>query len=192
MKINICLLLVMLFTVVFFGCASNEGATTNVSFDYQDVPSFYLSPPEASESIYGVGVAKNESLDISKELAISRAQSDISFQVGIQVQTSMVDYAQEIGEGANDTLIFFIITATRQIVNAPMLEGTTVEKLSTTKDGTVYALVSFSRENILAKAEEVFIQNEYSVFPNFNLQEALSRIDTQLENNPTYSVPVTR
>ncbi len=192
MKANIYLLIAILSAVIFLGCASNEGTTTSSSSAYQDVPSFYLAPPQASESIYGVGVAKDELLDISKEIAIDYAQNDISFQVGVQVQTSMVDYAQDLGEGTNGQLILFIITVARQIVNIPMLTGTTVEKLASTKDGSVYALVSFSRENILAIAEETLVRNEISAFPNINLQEALRRLDAQLDNNPTYSVPVTR
>lgn len=200
MKKHIIFLCVMtLVLLALIGCASkktdDEGSDSTSTVaepqDFSDVPDFYLNPPQAGDKIFGVGVAKTQRLDLSKKLAVSRARDDIAFQIEAQVQSSISDYAQEGGEGTNSQLITFIETVSRQIADTT-LAGTTTEKMSNSKDGTIYALVSFPKANILKAANDVFVRNEDAAFAEFKAREALDRLDAQLKDNPTISQPVTQ
>ncbi len=197
MKKYIYVIAIVLILLVLVGCQSKsqqanneEDVTKGEVQDFSDVPDFYLNPPQADDKIYGVGVAKTQRLDLSKKLALSRARDDIAFQISAQVQSTINDYAQEGGESSNSQLITFIETVSRQIADTT-LAGTTTEKIANSKDGTIYALVSFPKANILKAASEVFQRNEDAAFAEFKAREAFDRLDQQLNNNPTTSRPIT-
>lgn len=174
---------------VLVSCASKKSASAKISEEMvdigdMDVPDFYINPPLSDTTLYGVGSAKMKQLDASRRNALARARNDIAFQINVQVQASMVDYYQESGTVDTTQALTFAESISRQISDTT-LSGARTEEIAVSDDGTVYALVSYPTENILASAEEAFIRNESAAFAEFKAQEALKRLDAQLENNPT-------
>lgn len=174
---------------VLISCASKKSASTEINEDMVDigdvnVPDFYINPPLSDTIVYGVGSAKMKQLDASRRNALARARNDIAFQINVQVQASMVDYYQESGTVDTTQALTFAESISRQISDTT-LAGAKTEEIAVGDDGTIYALVSYPKENILASAEEAFVRNESSAFAEFKAQEALKRLDAQLENNPT-------
>ncbi len=154
-----------------------------------DVPQFFLLPPVAEDAFYGVGSAKMSSIDMSKTMSISRARDDIARQVNLQVKNAITDYAQEAGANSSQT-IKFVETVSRQIAEAK-LQGAKPKEMYVSKDGTIYALVEYQISNFKSDADEIFKRNEEAAFSEFKAAQALEKLDMELKNNPTKSVPVT-
>lgn len=151
---------------------------------HKDVPSFFLNPPISKDVFYGVGTAKMKKLNAAKKAATARARDDIAFQISAQIQSSISDYYQESGAEEDSQAISFYESVSRQITDT-VLQGTTPEKFESGKDGTIYALVSYPKENLLKEAEKAFVRNEDAAFAEFKAQEALKRLDAQISDKPT-------
>lgn len=149
-----------------------------------DAPDWFLNPPLADDAIYGIGTAKMSDLSRSRNVAISRARNDIAFQMNAQIQAAITDYAQEAGVDDNNQVVSFVETVSRQTTETT-LQGTRTENVYPAQDGTVYALVSFPRNNFMQASEEVFQRNEDAAFAEFKADQALQRLDQQMSNNPT-------
>lgn len=185
--------LVLILGLLVFGCASEpepapepapepvEEEDTGASID---APDWFLLPPQADDAIYGVGVAKMADLARSRTVATSRARDDIAFQMNAQIQAAITDYAQESGVDDNNQVINFVETVSRQTTETT-LQGATPEDAYVGEDGTVYILVSYPTNNFLQATEEAFQRNEDAAFAEFKAQQALERLDSQLQNNPT-------
>ena len=162
--------------LLMFGCATG-------GVDTSDIPDFYLNPPAAEDAIYGVGDAKMSTLSLSRTMALSRARDDIARQVEVLVKNAITDYAQEAGEGDNKQTIEFIETVSRQLVEVT-LKGLKTKEVAVGKDGTVYALVEYPINTLLDAANETFARNEASAFAEFKADQALQKMNSELQNNP--------
>lgn len=176
----IAIALVALFIVV--GCSSSPDPSPQQA--PSDTPAFYLNPPRADDAIYGVGSALMSSLDTSRRMAIARAREDIAFQMNAQIEAAIIDYAQEAGVDGNNQVISFVETISRQVTETT-LQNTTTEEVAQGGDGTVYALVSFPRNQFREQAAQAFSRNEDAAFAEFQAQQALDYLDAQLDNSPS-------
>lgn len=156
---------------------------TGPSINKREIPKFYLNPPTSKDYIYGVGEARLSTLSLSRTTALSRARDDVARQVQVAVKSAITDYAQQAGEGNNQQTVQFVETVSRQIVNVT-LSGVRTERIEPAEDGTVYALVSYPVANLKEVASREFARNEASAFAEFKANEALKRLDAELQNNP--------
>ncbi len=99
------------------------------------------------------------------------------------MKTAMTDYVQQAGEGDNQQAVQFVETVSRQIANVT-LTGCRTEKVAVGEDGRVYALVSYQVSNLIDTAKNQFSRNEASAFAEFKADEALKRLNDELQNNP--------
>jgi len=148
-----------------------------------DIPDFYLNPPTADDAIYGVGSAKMSKLDTSRRMAIARAREDIAFQMQASIQAAITDYAQEAGVDDNTQVISFVESISKQVTDTT-LSGAVTEQVAQGSDGTVYAMVSYSKNGYLESASEAFQRNEDAAFAEFKADQALQALQSELENNP--------
>ncbi|MFP4154001.1 MAG: LPP20 family lipoprotein [Alkalispirochaeta sp.] len=185
-------LALVLLTVLFVaGCASDPEPAPAPAPEPEpepqqsiDAPDWFLNPPQADDAIYGIGTAKMSDLARSRNVATSRARNDIAFQMNAQIQAAITDYAQESGVDDNNQVINFVETISRQTTETT-LQGTRQEEAYVAQDGTVFILVSFPKNNFLEASEEAFQRNEDAAFAEFKAQQALDRLDAQMQNNPT-------
>jgi hypothetical protein len=143
-------------------------------------PDWYLNPPRAEDALYGVGSANMSSLDTSRTMAISRAREDIAFQMNAQIEAAIIDYAQEAGVDDNNQVVNFVENISRQVTEAT-LRGTTPEEVTQGPDGTIYALVSFPKDNYREAASQAFQRNEDAAFAEFKAEQALEYLDTEID-----------
>ena len=148
-----------------------------------EIPDWYLNPPVAEDAIYGLGDAKMSTLSLSRTTAFSRARDDVARQVEVEVKNAITDYAQEAGVDGQKQTIEFIETISRQIVNIT-LRGVRTEKTKVSKDGTVYALVSYGLDAFREDAVAEFKRNEHAAFAEFKAEKALEKLNYELENTP--------
>jgi len=169
-------------TSLFLSCASAPGQREAIP-KRKEIPEWYLNPPQAEDTFYGVGSARMAKLDTSRKMAIARAREDIAFQQKASIKAAITDYAQEAGVDDNNQVISFVETVSKQVTEVT-LKGTRTEKADVGADGTVYALVSYTMSNFFDVAEEEFRRNEDAAFAEFKAQQALEYLEAEIENNP--------
>ena len=165
-----------LLVLILASCASGR-------IDVDDIPKFYLNPPVAKDSIFGVGDAQMSSLDMSKRMALSRAHDDVARQIEVSIRSAITDYAQEAGEGNNNQAIQFAETVSRQVVEVT-LRGVKQVEAHIGRRGRYYVLVEYSLDELLAEAEAAFERNEAAAFSEFKAGRALEHLDEEFANNP--------
>lgn len=148
-----------------------------------DMPSWYLNPPVVEDAFYGVGSAKMSKIDTSRKMAIARAREDIAFQINATVKAAITDYAQEAGADGESQTISFVETISRQLTETT-LTNTKTEKVEVDSEGRVYAMVSYNVNEFKETAAKEFQRNEDAAFAEFKAQEALKKLNHELENNP--------
>jgi hypothetical protein len=160
-----------------------EPAKEEKSTGGMNIPSWYLNPPVVEDAFYGVGSAKMSKIDSSRKMAIARAREDIAFQINATVKAAVTDYAQEAGADGESQTISFVETISRQLTETT-LTNTKTEKVEVDSEGRVYAMVSYNVNEFKKTAEEEFRRNEDAAFAEFKAQEALKKLNYELENNP--------
>lgn len=174
------LVLAAVFLVMSCAGGAEEEPEEKAPAEQSGAPDWYLNPPQAEDTMYGVGSANMSSLDTSRTMAISRAREDIAFQMNAQIEAAIVDYAQESGVDDNNQVVSFVENVSRQITETT-LQGTRPEEVSQGPDGTIYALVSFPEGNYREAASEAFQRNEDAAFAEFKAEEALDYLDSKID-----------
>lgn len=174
--------------VVFVGCASPPPPAPAPA-PTSDLPDFYLNPPIADDALYGVGSGRASTLELARERANAAALRDIARQVETTVQTALTEYTQEAGVDGNVQVVEFVEQISRQITDT-VLRGAVPQERAVDSEGRMYELVVYSKDSLLEAAEEAFQRNEDAAFAQFQAQQALEFLDSQLENNPPQSQPV--
>ena len=154
-----------------------------------ELPDFYLNPPIADDAIYGVGSGQASTLELARSRANSAALRDIARQVETTVESALVEYTQEAGVDGNVQVIEFVEQISRQITDT-VLRGAVPQEREIDSEGRVYELVVYPKASLLEAAAEAFQRNEDAAFAQFQAQQALDFLDSQLENNPPQSQPV--
>ncbi|MDR2493984.1 MAG: hypothetical protein LBD24_02055 [Spirochaetaceae bacterium] len=181
-----------LLAALVIGCASKKGAektqpesNTAVS----DIPEWFLNPPMQEDVIFGSGTAKMSDLNMSLQMAESRARQSISFTLNANVQAMITDYTRNAGTSENMTSLTFAESVGRQVTQTK-LTGAQVYRRATGKDGTVYCLVALKKADAARLAADI-IAKESEQNAEFKAMDALQRMDDQLAKNEVKPVPVT-
>lgn len=174
--------IVLSIPVFFVSCPSTREAAKAA----KDLPEWYLNPPVAEDAVYGVGSAKMSTLDMSRTVAVSRARDDIARQVTVAVQNAIIDYAQEAGADGKAQTIQFTETISKQIANVSLKRCRTEEVIQG-KDGTVFALVVYSINQLKEESYSQFQRSEEAAWAEFKAREAERWLDSELEKNPPQS-----
>ena len=103
------------------------------------------------------------------------------------VQSMLTDYAQEAGSGDSTQTLSFVESVTKQVADIE-LRNTVTEEVYAAVDGSWYALVSFPKNNMVSEVNNVFARNEDAAFAEFKADQALDRLNYELENNPPSSM----
>jgi hypothetical protein len=153
------------------------------------LPSFVSNPPVADDALCGVGFGKQSTFEMSRTIAMTNARADIARQIETTIQATVVSYAQESGVDNTSQAITFAETVTREMTNTT-LSGVVPVRLVPDKEGGVWVLLSYSRDNLRQAAETAFVRHEDAAFAEFKAAEALRRLDQQMADHPPQSQPV--
>ncbi|MDR2518329.1 MAG: LPP20 family lipoprotein [Spirochaetaceae bacterium] len=188
------------------GCASSKGSADKTGSESSgrgggsakggggggssDIPEWFLNPPSAEDAIYGTGSAKMADLNMSIQMAESRARQSISFTLNANVQAMITDYSRSAGTAESQTSLVFAESVGRQVTQS-RLTGAQVKNKAIGKDGTVYCLVEMKKADA-SKAAADIIAKESDQYAEFKAMQALDRMDYQLSKDEIKPVPVTQ
>lgn len=191
-NVSIGILIVVVIMLAFSACASapvEAGPAPKAKPlppERRDLPDFFLSPPAPEDQYVGLGMAKLKDDNLSRTTALARARADIATQISVVVETMLTDYAQEAGADDNTQTITFVERISKEVANIE-LSGAITKEQYPANDGTWYVMVFFPKVSMLDKVQDVFNRNEDAAFAEFKAEQALERLDAELEDNPPKS-----
>jgi hypothetical protein len=180
------IVLVCLLAVLAAACNSTSKARTTVQDP--NTPEWLNDfPPE--DVLWGIGVAKQSSENMSMTMAESRARQNIAFQLSTEVEAMITDYARDAGTINDEASLQLAQTVGRQITQTT-LSGVSPLKRWKASDGTWWYLVQLKKSDA-ARVAAGIIDNEAARYAEFKAMEALKMMDTQLAKKNDKPVPVT-
>ncbi|MBN2658200.1 MAG: hypothetical protein JXR86_14165 [Spirochaetales bacterium] len=168
-------------------CATTayNNAPVAEEMDMRDVPEWLINPPMYEDQIVGIGIAKMSNLNMSRNTAAVRARTDIAFQMSSRVESMLTDYYQEAGTESTQA-IQFVESITKQIAEYDLKMAQNAD-FYLAKDGTVYQMVLYPKGNLMSEINNLFERNEEAAFAEFKADEALRRLEANIDDKPLVS-----
>ncbi len=173
------------------GTGTTESGGEMQKEDTSNLPDWVMNMEMSEDVMYGIGYAKMSNLNTSRTTALARARTDISFQIKSTIQAMMTDYQQEAGVDDNTQTINFVESVSKQLTDN-VLSGLTPDKMAVMDDNGVWVRVIYKKSDFLDDAKETFVRNEDAAFAEFKADQALDKLNHELESNPPSSEPVTK
>ncbi len=171
--------LAMVVSVTLQNCASSRSGSTEES-GMKDVPQWFLSPPQAEDAIYGVGMALKQNPSLARKAAIARARDEVASTVTTKVQSMLKDFMQESGVGENAQALEFTQNVTKQVTSVS-LEGSKVKEIYPAKDGTFYALVEYPLDQLKQQTMDA-AHNQEALYNEFKAQQGFDALDKAIQD----------
>jgi hypothetical protein len=118
-----------------------------------DIPEWYLNPPQAEDAIYQAGDAVKSSMALAKDAADARARDAIARTVELRVTNMMKDFMQQSGMGEDAEALEFTSSVSKQVANT-VLKGCRIVKREMKVEGNNYHAYSLAEYNLNSLIEE--------------------------------------
>ena len=172
-----------LFCLVIVGCASSPqtsgGSAQATSQDSTLPPWIDDLPPE--DVLWGVGIAKQSSVSMTRTTARNRAVVDIARQIDSRVKAMFTDYNRDAGTSGSQANLSLQEDVTRTLTDVD-LSGTETSANWTAPDGTYWIRVSYPKANLLKTAEQIF-DSEAARYAEFKADQALAIMENELSRS---------
>jgi hypothetical protein len=118
-----------------------------------EVPEWYLNPPQAEDAIYEAGDAAKQSMGLAKEAADARARDGISRMIEVKVSNMLKNFMQESGLGEDAEALEFTSSVSKQVSNN-VLNGCKIIKREMRTEGPLYHAYSLAEYNLNSLIQE--------------------------------------
>ena len=112
-----------------------------------DIPKWYLNPPQTEDAIYEAGDAAKHSMGLAKEAADARARDAIARTIEIKVSSMFKNFMQESGVGEDAEALEFTSSVSKQ-VSDNVLKGCKIERREMKTEGELYHAYSLARYDL--------------------------------------------
>jgi hypothetical protein len=136
-------------------------------------------PPE--DVLWGVGIAKQSNLSMTRTTARNRAVVDIARQIDSRVKAMFTDYNRDAGTSGSQANLSLQEDVTRTLTDVD-LSGTETNANWTAPDGTYWIRVAYPKANLLKTAEQIF-DSEAARYAEFKADEALAIMQNELSRS---------
>ena len=162
--------------MLIIGCAGTKTVSTS------DVPDWYLNPAKYEGMFVGVGDALRPQMSLSKQVATSRARTEISRAVETEVKSALKDYIQASGIGADAGALEFTESVSKTLSNK-VLKGSIIEKTEI-KNGTVFVMVTYDINEVRTQAKETArnaAKRQESLYNEFKARQGFEALDKEFD-----------
>jgi hypothetical protein len=169
-----CLILLVL-SIVSLGaaCGSSPSTTTGPTTTPEWLND---SPPE--DVLWGIGVAKQSSPQMSMTTAEARARVAIARQLSTKVQAMFTDYNLDAGNVNSQANASMQEDVSRQVTNMDVSGARPIKRWEA-PDGTWWFLVEMKKSDAKNGVASI-LGNQEAAFAQFKAQQALQMLDAQL------------
>ena len=151
--------------------------------DLNSPPWLNAFPPE--DAIWGIGIAKQSSEQMSMTMAETSARASIARQLNAKIEDMITDYNRDAGTVGNQAALSLQEVVTRQVTSM-QLNGTKPLKRWEAPDGAWWFLLSYSKTDAQKAVTELInntVDSEAARYAEFKADEALRMLDAQLAKN---------
>jgi LPP20 lipoprotein len=173
------LIYIFIALILTTGCASSRD---NGSEKKKDIPRWYAKPAKSDVVIYGLGTAKMSNDSMSQNTAISRARTDIAFQISDRLKSVMTLYYQESGN-ENSRAGNYMNSVNRKVVDIELTDAV-LEKIYVATDENWYALVSYPSDKIVNIVTKILTGNGID---QVEAEEIITRLNSSIEKKALQS-----
>ena len=173
------LLFSLSFVVLFYGCSSSKPAPAK----QKDVPDWYLMPPKMEGKYVGVGDAKKPQLSLSKSVATTKAQAEISRAIETEMSTMVKDFLSSSGIDDTGTAVEYSENVTKAVSSAA-LKGCQIEKTEII-NGRVFVMVVYDAEKAKAEAKRVVeaeAKKDEALYNEFKAVQGFDALNKEIDN----------
>ncbi|MCL2759000.1 MAG: LPP20 family lipoprotein [Treponema sp.] len=136
-------------------------------------------PPE--DALWGIGTARQSSMQMSMTTAEARARVAIARQMNTKVQAMFTDYNLDAGNVNNQANSSLQEDVSRQITNMDVSGARPIQRWQA-PDGTWWFLVEMKKSDAKGQIASI-MGNQEAAFAQFKAQQALDMLDAQLAKN---------
>jgi hypothetical protein len=176
MKKVFVILLVLSFVFMAACGSSSTSTTTGPTTTPEWLNDF---PPE--DVLWGIGIAKQSSAQMSMTTAEARARVAIARQLNTKVQAMFTDYNLDAGNVNNQANASMQEDVSRQITNMNVSGARPIKRWEA-PDGTWWFLVEMKKSDAKNDVASI-LGNQEAAFAQFKAQQALQMLDAQLAKN---------
>ena len=123
----------------------------------QDIPDWYLNPPQAEDVLYEAGDAAKMSMALAKEASDSRARDGIARAIEVKVSNMLKNFMQQSGMGEDADALEFTSSVSKQVANT-VLRGCRITKREMKVEGSQYHSYSLAEYNLNSLIQETLNQ----------------------------------
>lgn len=197
MKKNIVFIIAVVVLIsLFSGCQSGRSGFQPIEPVRQRIigaegveqPDWVYQTPKSADLHYETGYAKLSNKANSIKRANAEAKEKISQWINTNVQSVVINYTSDFGEGDNRQALEAFESISR-LTSETSLVGVTQEAVWVDQDGGVWVLCSMPIENTLKAFERAatsvaaqFETNEAAKYAESKMNEALEKLEQTLKN----------
>lgn len=174
------LVIVFAFLGVLLLLVNCSGGKPQAKMD--DIPDWYLNPPQVEDAIYGVGDAVKQSLALAKTAADGRARDAISRTIEVKVSNMLKNFMQESGLGDDAEALEFTSSVSKQVANVVLKGSVVVERKVKTEGGSyhVYSLVKYNLNSLIQEAKTA-ARSKKSLYNEAKAKMSFDELDKEIE-----------
>ena len=121
--------------------------------DMEDIPEWYLNPPQKEDAIFEAGDAAKKSMAMAKEAADARARDAIARTIEIKVESMFKNFMQESGVGEEAEALEFTSSVSKQVANK-VLRGCKIDERAMKTEGELYHAYSLAKYDLNSLIQE--------------------------------------
>jgi hypothetical protein len=138
----------------------------------------WLNDIAPEDVLWGIGIAKQSSEQMSMTTAEARARTSVARQLSTKVDDMFTDYNRDAGTVGNQTALALQENISR-LVTSMQLNGSRPIQRWKAPDGTYWSLVEYKISDAKAALAPMFTSEE-ARYAEFKADEALRMLDAQL------------
>ncbi len=177
----------LILSLAFFAMACGGKQTVDLGESKVDVPAWFMNPPTSDDAIYGTARQESRDMQIAIDKAKNIATTDIAKKMEVRVQAMVKQYAEEVGELAEDASLRQYFEQVSKLVVDETLAGVELDKnelLTKEKEGkSIYISYVLMRMNFDTANKILLgkIKNQEELYTKFQSSKAFKELEAEVE-----------
>lgn len=179
-------LLMSIVAVGLMGCGgSKEAADLSPEASdatLQNMPSWFTSPPEEPDYLFGTGTSTSRSMQMAIDKASTTARGNLASTLESRFEGLSKQFEEEVGNSSNSQLLTQFTQAQREVVSQVLRGVSTRDRQILNEEGVyrAYVLVEMPIGQAAAELMRKLQQND-DMYTRFRSTQAFEELDEQVE-----------
>ncbi len=171
-------------SLLLWGCG---GPASNVEVvkkgdDALTIPDWFLDPPKDPNFLFGTGAGKSIEVQTAKDIATTNARGDIAKALEVRYQNLTKQFREQVGTEEDMQYLNMFTTATKE-VTSQVLNGVTIEKTKTVKEGSMWNIYVLMKLPIGQSSEALLnrLKQQQEMYTRFRASQVFDELEKETE-----------